>query len=225
MTATKSPPDSLLPFPGLNAKAGPDFSFEAVLWNGGHVHVAGVDEAGRGPLAGPVVAAAVILPHNCAPDGLDDSKKLTARRRERLHDEIMDLALAVSVASLSAESIDASNILRASLEAMRLAVAALPVAADSALIDGRDVPPGLLLAHPARAVIGGDGLSLSIAAASVIAKVTRDRMMARLGPHHPSYGLERHMGYGSKAHREAIGADGGVKRVHRFTFSPLKPKA
>jgi ribonuclease HII len=222
MTATNTPPDSFLPLPGIDEPVLPDFRFETAYWQQGHVHVAGVDEAGRGPLAGPVVAAAVILAPDFAADGLNDSKKLTAPKRERLHDEIMEAALAVSVTSLCAESIDGSNILRASLEAMRQAVAGLSVAADSALIDGRDVPPGLHLRAAPRAVIRGDSLSLSIAAASVIAKVTRDRMMTRLGPHHPHYGLERHMGYGSKAHREAIGSHGGVRRVHRFTFAPLK---
>lgn len=215
-------PDSLLPLDGIDDPALPDFRFETSYWKEGFAHVAGVDEAGRGPLAGPVVAAAVILSPDCRIDGLNDSKKLTATKRDRLYEEVMDRALAVSVTSICAESIDASNILRASLEAMRQAVNGLSVAADSALIDGRDVPPGLQLRAAPRAVVRGDSRSLSIAAASVIAKVTRDRMLMRLGPHHPQYGLERHMGYGSKAHREAIGDHGGVARVHRFTFSPLK---
>ncbi|QKV18933.1 ribonuclease HII [Oricola thermophila] len=222
MTATNASPDSLLPLDGIDEPGFPDFRFEEHYWKQGLRHVAGVDEAGRGPLAGPVVAAAVILSPDRVPSGLNDSKKLTARKRERLHGEIMDAALAVSVASLSAESIDAGNILRASLEAMRRAIAALAIRAECALVDGRDVPPGLTLAAPPRAIIRGDGRSLSIAAASVVAKVTRDRMMAGLGPHHPQYGLERHMGYGSKAHREAIGIHGGIRRVHRFTFAPLK---
>lgn len=223
MTATNASPDSLLPLDGIDDPVVPDFRFETAYWKEGFSHVAGVDEAGRGPLAGPVVAAAVILAPGEAPDGLNDSKKLTALKRERLYADIMNTALAVSVTSLCAESIDAGNILKASLEAMRQAVTGLSVAADSALIDGRDVPPGLTALRAApRAVIRGDSRSLSIAAASVIAKVTRDRMMARLGPHHPQYGLEKHMGYGSKVHREAIGGHGGVRRVHRFTFAPLK---
>jgi ribonuclease HII len=224
MTTTTAPPDSLLPFDGFDDPVLPDFRLEASYWASGYEHVAGVDEAGRGPLAGPVVAAAVILDPDHAPDGLNDSKKLTARSRERLYGEVMASARAVSVTSLCAESIDGSNILRVSLEAMRLALTGLAVAADSALFDGRDIPPGLSLRTPPKAVIKGDSRSLSIAAASVIAKVTRDRMMARLGPCHPQYGLEKHMGYGSQIHREAIGLHGGVGRVHRFTFSPLKPR-
>ncbi|MFZ2102532.1 MAG: ribonuclease HII [Oricola sp.] len=224
MTATNTPPDSLLPFPEFDEPILPDFRLEEVYWKRGHARIAGVDEAGRGPLAGPVVAAAVIFAPGKAPDGLNDSKKLTARRRERLHDEVMDAALAVSVASLCATSIDAGNILRASLDAMRLALGGLAVPADSALFDGRDIPPRLALPVPPRAVIRGDSRSLSIAAASIIAKVTRDRMMGRLGTCHPQYGLESHMGYGAQTHRDAIGLHGGVVRVHRFTFSPLKSR-
>ncbi|MCI5076660.1 ribonuclease HII [Oricola sp.] len=224
MTATNTPPDSpLLPLDGVELPASPDFRLEGAYWQAGYKHVAGVDEAGRGPLAGPVVAAAVILNPDAVPRGLNDSKKLTARVRERLHGEILEAALAVSVASLCAVSIDESNILRASLTAMRRAVEGLALTPASALFDGRDVPPGLAFAVAPRAVIKGDSRSLSIAAASVIAKVTRDRMMMRIGPTHPQYGLERHMGYGSKVHREAIMAHGGVARLHRFTFSPLKP--
>ena len=224
MTAMKAFPDSLLPLDGIDDPVVPDFRFETGYWNRGFRHVAGVDEAGRGPLAGPVVAAAVILSPDCVFDGLNDSKKLTAPKREALYAAIMGSALAVSVTSLSAESIDGGNILKASLEAMRQAVTGLSLAADSALVDGRDLPPRLTLRAAPRAVIRGDSLSLSIAAASIIAKVTRDRMMARLGPHHPPYGLEKHMGYGCKTHRDAIGSHGGVRRVHRFTFSPLKPR-
>jgi len=227
MPATnKTPSDSLLlPFDGLDMPAVPDFRLERLYWQNGHRLIAGVDEAGRGPLAGPVVAAAVILDPERVPDGLNDSKKLTAKVRDRLYDEVMANALAVSVTGLCAESIDASDILRASLTAMRLAVTGLAAAPDSALFDGRDVPAGLTFPEPPKAVIKGDGRSLSIAAASVIAKVTRDRMMQRLGICHPQYGIERHMGYGSKAHRDAIGLHGGVRRVHRFSFSPLKPRA
>lgn len=223
MTTTNTPPGSLLlPLDGIDLPPVPDFRIETGYWNDGHRHVAGADEAGRGPLAGPVVAAAVILDPEDVPDGLNDSKKLTARDRDRLHDEIMQKALAVSVSSRCSTSIDASNILRASLAAMHTAVTSLALTADSALFDGRDIPPGLTFRAPPRAVIKGDGRSLSIAAASIIAKVTRDRMMVRLGAHHPQYGLERHMGYASKAHRDQIAAHGGVARVHRFTFAPLR---
>lgn len=226
MPATNNTPSDslLLPLDGLDMPVIPDFRLERLYWQDGHRHVAGVDEAGRGPLAGPVVAAAVILDPERVPDGLNDSKKLTAKVRERLHDEVMASAFAVSVTGLCPESIDASDILRASLTAMRLAVTGLAIAADSALFDGRDVPTGLAFRVPPKAVIKGDGRSLSIAAASVVAKVTRDRMMMRLGSCHPHYGMERHMGYGSQAHRDAIGLHGGVHRIHRFSFSPLKPR-
>jgi len=227
MPATnKTPSDSLLlPLDGLDMPVRPDFRLERLYWRDGHRHIAGVDEAGRGPLAGPVVAAAVILDPDNVPVGLNDSKKLTAKARDRLYDEVMASALAVGVTGLCSESIDASDILRASLTAMRLAVTGLAVSADSALFDGRDVPSGLAFPVPPKAVIKGDGRSLSIAAASVIAKVTRDRMMTRLGACHPHYGMERHMGYGSQVHRDAILAHGGARRVHRFSFSPLKPRA
>ncbi len=141
--------------------------------------VVGIDEAGRGPLAGPVVAAAVILNPKKIPEGLDDSKRLTAQRREELFDIITDTALACAVASISAPAIDASDILRAALEAMRRAVCGLAILPGHALIDGRDVAPGLPC--PATALIKGDQRSVSIAAASILAKVTRDRMMAQTG--------------------------------------------
>lgn len=223
MTATKALPDSpTLPLDCLAEPPAPDLRLEKAYWRNGFRFVAGVDEAGRGPLAGPVVAAAVILDPARIPEGLDDSKKLTAAMRERLHGEIMETALAVGVSSLCAESIDATNILRASLVAMRRAVCALALPPDSALFDGRDIPPGLVLKAAPQAVIRGDGRSLSIAAASIVAKVTRDRMMMRLAPCHADYGMDSHKGYGAKAHRDAITRFGGVIRLHRFTFAPLK---
>src|SRR5690606_17321578 len=164
----------------------PDFALETRARKAGQWPVAGLDEAGRGPLAGPVVAAAVILDPDCIPDGLDDSKRLSAEARERLFLQISDCALAISVASLSATAIDRVNILRASLEAMRRALAGLSLAPALALADGRDVPPGLPC--PARAVVKGDRISQSIAAASIVAKVTRDRMMTRTCSFHPAYG-------------------------------------
>ncbi len=189
----------------------------------GYRAIAGLDEAGRGPLAGPVVAAAIILDPRAVPAGLDDSKRLSRRQREALFDAILTSARAVSVCALSAESIDASNILKASLEAMRRALCSLGVAADFALADGRDIPPGL--ACPARALVKGDQRSVSIAAASIVAKVTRDRMLERCHAAVPAYGLGGHKGYGSHAHRAAIAAHGGVARIHRFTFAPLKHRA
>lgn len=195
----------------------PDFAHEARLQARGFELVAGVDEVGRGPLAGPVVAAAVILDPDHLPDGLNDSKKLTASVRERLFTEIMRHAH-VAIASIPAARIDAINIRQATFEAMVAAVNGLAVRADFALIDGRDVPP---LPCPAEALIGGDRRSLSIAAASIIAKVTRDRMMTLLAQTYPDYGFEKHMGYGTAKHLEALGLQGPTP-LHRMSFAPLK---
>lgn len=182
--------------------------------------VAGMDEAGRGPLAGPVVAAAVVLDPANIPDGLDDSKRLSHLQREALFVRIIGSALGVSMASVSAEGIDGSNILKASLEAMRRAVAGLPVRPKLALADGRDVPPGLACAG--RALIKGDQRSQSIAAASIVAKVMRDRMMCGCGSHHQHYGFEVHMGYATVRHRTAIETHGPVARLHRTSFAPFR---
>ncbi|MCC0029847.1 MAG: ribonuclease HII [Brucellaceae bacterium] len=198
----------------------PDFTHEARLLESGLRFIAGMDEAGRGPLAGPVVAAAVILDANAVPDGLDDSKRLSEARREALFDIIMERAVAVSVCSRSAESIDRTDIRAASLEAMARAVRGLSVAADHALADGRDVPPGLPC--PGTALVKGDQRSVSIAAASIVAKVTRDRMLRCCESANPAYGFGGHKGYGSAAHRDAIAAHGGMARIHRYSFSPLK---
>ena len=195
----------------------PDFAHEARLRARGFELVAGVDEVGRGPLAGPVVAAAVILDPDHLPDGLNDSKKLTASVRERLFTEIMRHAH-VAIASIPAARIDVINIRQATFEAMAGAVNGLAVRADFALIDGRDVPP---LPCPAEALIGGDRRSLSIAAASIIAKVTRDRMMTLLAQTYPDYGFEKHMGYGTAKHLEALGLQGPTP-LHRMSFAPLK---
>jgi len=195
-----------------------DFSLEAALMENGFSRIAGVDEAGRGPLAGPVVAAAVVLDADAIPSGLADSKVLSAAARERLYDAICasaDLAIAFA----SAATIDRINIRMASLDAMRRAVLGLGMAADAALIDGRDVPAGLTLR--ADAVIGGDARSLSVAAASIIAKVTRDRLMARCEPIFAGYGLAAHKGYPTAAHREAL-TRLGPTRLHRKTFAPVK---
>ncbi len=184
--------------------------------------VAGIDEAGRGPLAGPVVAAAVILNPKKIPKGLDDSKRLTPQRREELFDIITETALACAVSSISAPVIDATDILKAALQAMRRAVCGLAILPGHALIDGRDVAPGLPC--PATALIKGDQRSVSIAAASILAKVTRDRMMAQTGKYFPLYGLEMHAGYGTEYHRNAMEAHGPVVGLHRFSFSPLKER-
>ena len=184
--------------------------------------IAGIDEAGRGPLAGPVVAAAVILNPKKIPTGLDDSKRLTPQRREELFDIITETALACAVSSISAPVIDATDILKAALEAMRRAVCGLAILPGHALIDGRDVAPGLPC--PATALIKGDQRSVSIAAASILAKVTRDRMMSQTGKYFPLYGLEMHAGYGTEFHRNAMQEHGPVVGLHRFSFSPLKER-
>lgn len=183
----------------------------------GLMRIAGVDEVGRGPLAGPVVAAAVILDPLNLPQGLDDSKALSASKRERLYDLIMDRA-AVAISSVPAAVIDRINIRQATLLAMTRAVLALAVSPDHVLVDGRDVPP---LPCSGQALIGGDGRSLSIAAASIVAKVTRDRLMARLALHDPRYGFEKHAGYGTRQHLAAISLHGPTA-YHRLSFAPLK---
>lgn len=201
-------------------RSGPDFSRERQLISLGMRFVAGVDEAGRGPLAGPVTAAAVILDPDDIPDGLDDSKALTAERREELFGQIVAKATVASACASAAE-IDRFNIRGATLIAMRRAVAALGVAPEYVLVDGRDVPPGC--ACQASAVIGGDAASLSIAAASIVAKVVRDRMMRRACLAFPGYGFSKHMGYGTAAHLAAIAAL-GPSPLHRMTFAPLKER-
>jgi len=198
----------------------PDFSIEKRARRNGQWPVAGLDEAGRGPLAGPVVAAAVILDPRRIPEGLDDSKRLSMEQREELFAHITRTAVAISVASMSATAIDGINILRASLEAMRRALCGLSVSPMLALADGRDVPPGLPC--EGRAVVKGDQISQSIAAASIIAKVTRDRMMSRTCGFHPVYGFSSHMGYATEMHRTAIRSHGSVRRIHRMTFGLLR---
>ncbi|PTM38994.1 ribonuclease HII [Bosea sp. 124] len=180
--------------------------------------LAGVDEVGRGPLAGPVVAAAVILDPAAVPAGLDDSKNLSAARREELFAVIAESALAIGIASATALEIDAINIRQATLLAMRRAVAALPLQPAGVLVDGNDPP---VLACPCEAIIGGDALVASIAAASIVAKVTRDAMMARLCQRYPAYGFSAHAGYGTARHRAALLAHGPCPE-HRYSFAPVK---
>lgn len=211
-------PDSLFPAEALPEPTKPDFRFESRLIADGRRAIAGIDEAGRGPLAGPVVAAAVILDPDAIPDGLDDSKALTPQRRAELFEEIVAHAC-VGIASASAREIDRTDIRKASLAAMVRALSALPRRADFALVDGRDVPPGIPV--PTKALIKGDARSLSIAAASIVAKVVRDQIMVRAGALHPSYGFERHMGYASAVHRAAI-VKFGPCPLHRMTFRPLR---
>ena len=178
-----------------------EYSLEMQAAQEGYPVVCGVDEAGRGPLCGPVVAAAVILPAGLWIDGLNDSKKLTEKKREALFDVICRSAVAYSVAQSTVEEINGSNILEATLLAMRRAIAGLSVPPDMALIDGnisRDFP------LPVRAVIHGDAISPSIAAASILAKVTRDRMCLELDREYPMYGIARHKGYGTREHMDAL---------------------
>lgn len=179
--------------------------------------VAGVDEAGRGPLAGPVVVAAVLFDGR-VPKGLDDSKKLAAPERERLYALILERGL-VSVVVASRARVDRMNILRASLWGMSRAVAGLPVRPDHVLVDGNMLPPGLPC--PAEAIVDGDALSVSIAAASIVAKVTRDRLMAQVGRAHPEYGFGEHKGYSTPGHFAALDAHGPCIH-HRRSFAPIR---
>lgn len=180
----------------------------------GFAPVCGVDEAGRGPLAGPVCAAAVLLPRGLVIPGLNDSKKLTERRREALYDVITAQALAYGVAFASEREIDELNILQATYLAMNRAIAAMGTAPALALIDGNRNGG---IAVPSRCVVGGDGKCASIAAASVLAKVTRDRYMLELDARYPGYGFAKHKGYGTAAHYAAL-REKGPSEVHRWTF-------
>ncbi|MBB4197712.1 ribonuclease HII [Rhodoblastus sphagnicola] len=194
------------------------FELERDLIAQGLWPVAGVDEVGRGPLAGPVCVAAVILDRDNLPQGLDDSKKLTAKRRAALAEEIYASALAISVVMAPAAEVDALNIRGATLKAMARAAAALALPPAFALIDGRDAPK---LVCPARAVIHGDAISMSIAAASIVAKVARDRLMARLDRIYPGYGFAGHAGYGTPAHLAALRQHGPCPE-HRRSFAPVR---
>lgn len=191
-----------------------------LVWDGPGL-MAGVDEAGRGPLAGPVVAAAVILDDTAPIAGLADSKKLTERRRERLYDEIRAKALCCSVAQASVDEIDRLNILNATLLAMRRAVQGLRLKPSKVLIDGNRLPALDVLAE---AVVGGDALVPSISAASILAKVTRDRLLVELHDRHPGYGFERHKGYGTAEHLAALRRLGPLPE-HRRSFAPVAQAA
>ncbi len=191
-----------------------EFTYEDNARSEGYGAVCGVDEAGRGPLMGPVCAAAVILPPGLYIEGLNDSKKLTEKKREALFPVITEKAVAYCVAYASAREIDSMNILNATMLAMRRAIEGLPVKADFALIDGnckRDIPV------PAVTVVGGDAKCPSIAAASVLAKVSRDRLCLELDARYPQYGFAKHKGYGTKEHMEALRKYGPCPE-HRITF-------
>lgn len=192
----------------------PDYSIESEWMQKGYTAICGVDEAGRGPLCGPVVAAACILPVGLVIEGLNDSKKLTAKKREALFDVIREQALAYAIAEGSVEEINATNILEADLLAMRRAIAALRIPAQVALIDGnisRDFP------IPAQAVVKGDAISMSIAAASILAKVHRDRLCLELDAQYPQYGIAKHKGYGTKDHMAAL-RQYGPAPIYRTKF-------
>jgi len=203
---------------GMDMKPKPDWSAEAHMMATEGGPVCGVDEVGRGPLAGPVVAAAVILDPNDIPDGLDDSKKLSDKKRQLLYGLIQEKALAVSIAEASVAEIDEINILQASMLAMRRAVEGLEVRPAGVLVDGnRD--PGLDM--PTRTLIKGDGRSLSIAAASIIAKVFRDDLMKKLDSEFPDYGWAQNAGYGVAKHLAALRLVGATPH-HRRTFAPIR---
>ncbi len=191
------------------------YAFDEAVRAEGFTALCGVDEAGRGPLAGPVYAAAVILRPGDVLEGINDSKKLTEKKREALFDVICERAAAYSIASASVEEIERINILQATFLAMRRAVQGLSVRPDLALIDGNRLPPDWEV--PARTVVKGDTLSASIAAASILAKVSRDRVMLELDRRFPAYGFAKHKGYGTAAHYAAL-RKGGPSPEHRLSF-------
>ena len=203
-------------FPSLPTQ--PMDYFERMYYGRGHQRIAGVDEVGRGPLAGPVVAAAVILPKDGIGQKLFDSKKISSKKREYLYESILSKALGVGVGMVGQEEIDHVNIFQATLKAMAFAVENLPVAPDFILIDG---PYGLTLPIPQKPVRKGDQLCNSIAAASIVAKVIRDRMMMEWHHKYPQYNFAKHKGYGTKEHRRAI-EKFGVCELHRKTFRGVK---
>ena len=188
--------------------------YEKKLWEQGYEFVAGVDEAGRGPLAGPVYAAAVVFPKGVVIEGVNDSKKLTEKKREMLFDKIIENAVAYSIVSVDEKEIDKINILNAAMKAFTLALDGLSVKPDFALLDGNRAPE---LNIPFEAVVKGDAKSQSIAAASILAKVARDRYITRMDEIYPEYGFSKHKGYPTKDHKEAV-AKYGPSPIHRLTF-------
>ena len=193
----------------------PDYEFEKAALNSGFNAVCGVDEAGRGPLAGPVCAAAVILAPDTVIEGLDDSKKLSEKKRERLFDVITEKAISFSVAFGTLEEIESLNILEATFLAMNRAIDGLSVKPDFALIDGNRAPKNIKI--PCETVIKGDSKSMSVAAASVLAKVTRDRLMLKYDAEYTQYDFKKHKGYGTKEHTELIKKYGPCE-IHRVSF-------
>jgi ribonuclease HII len=203
-------------FPSLPTQ--PKDYFERMYYGQGYQRIAGVDEVGRGPLAGPVVAAAAILPKDGIGEELFDSKKISSKKREELYEVILSKALGVGIGTIGQEEIDLLNIFQATLKAMALAIENLPIPPDFLLIDG---PHGLRLSIPQKPIRKGDQLSNSIAAASIVAKVTRDRMMLEYHQRYPQYNFAKHKGYGTKEHRMAI-EKFGLCELHRKTFRGVK---
>ena len=192
-------------------------AYERACREKGYNDIAGIDEAGRGALAGPVVAAAVILPDDCHIAGINDSKKLTSNHRSKLYEEISDIAISVGISAIDNLQIEKLNILQAALLAMKIAVEELTVRPDYLLVDGNRYPD---INIEGQAITKGDSLSLSIAAASIMAKVTRDRLMIAFDRTFPNYGFKEHKGYPTKQHRQAI-AEHGPSDIHRKTFKLL----
>ncbi len=195
--------------------------FDARFYTSGMNYLCGIDEAGRGPLAGPVVAAAVILPRDTTLSGINDSKKLTAAQRESLEPMIRNQAVSFAIGLATVEEIDRLNILQATFLAMKRALEQITVVPDMILVDGRDFPsffvPGSKKPIKGRAIVGGDGKSLTIASASILAKTYRDRLMVEYGRQYPRYGFERHKGYGTRHHRQMI-LKYGPTDIHRKAF-------
>lgn len=193
-------------------------TFEKELWSRSLDHIAGVDEAGRGPLAGPVVAAAVVFPKGTYIEGVRDSKKLSPERREELFARIVKESFSYGIGIVGHNTIDCTNILAATYVAMRLAISRLAVIPDHILVDGYPIPD---LALPQSAIIGGDDASMSIAAASILAKVSRDRLMEFYDAAYPQYGFAKHKGYATPEHIQALMCHGPCQ-IHRKTFRPVK---
>ncbi len=188
--------------------------YEKAAYKNGYINVCGVDEAGRGPLAGPVCAAAVILPANTIIEGVNDSKKLSEKKREILFEIIKEKAVSYRIAFASVDEIEEVNILNAAMLAMKRAVEGLKIPSDFAMIDGNKIPD---LSIPADCIVKGDAKSMSIASASILAKVSRDRLLYKYAEEFPEYGFDKHKGYGTKAHREALKKYGPCK-YHRPSF-------
>lgn len=191
-----------------------DYACERKAISDGYAHICGVDEAGAGPLMGPVYAAAVILPEDCVIEGLDDSKKLTEKKREALYDVIIEKAVAYGIATADEKEIDEINILQATYLAMNRAFQKLGIKPDMALVDGNRDPK---LGIPTQTIVKGDARSMSIAAASILAKVTRDRFMLEMDKKYPEYQFAKHKGYGTKLHYEML-TEYGPSEIHRMTF-------